>query len=184
MDTVMHPSRLILCLYAAWLVIAPSPSFAADLNLEHLDPLVGDWRGVGNGKWGTSAVDRSFARILDGAFVRSEGHSAYPRQERNPNGEIHRFIDFFSFDTSTKTLVLREFDNESFVATYALSIEESTEQRLVFDSTDLENIPAGWRARIVYQLNGPDSFQQLFYLDTNKGAFELYLTNDFIRTGD
>ena len=154
---------------------------ADDISIEWLGVLLGEWRGVGDGKWGENSAQRKYSNVLDGTFVQGHGRSVYPKQEKNPRGEIHESIDMFSFDVNRKTIVLRQFDNEAFVTTYYLIPETSSPNRLVFVSGHLENVPIGWRARVLFEFQGEDEFHEYFELDTNKGSFERYLTTRFLR---
>ncbi len=55
-----------------------------------LEQFSGQWRGVGDGKWGTSSAEKLFAFILDGKAMCRGGSSVYPVQDRNPEGELHK----------------------------------------------------------------------------------------------
>lgn len=158
-----------------------APAEADDISIEWLGVLLGEWRGVGDGKWGESSAERTYSKVLDGTFVQGRGRSVYPKQDKNPTGEIHKSIDMFSFDMNRKTIVLRQFDNEAFVTTYYLIPETSSLNRLEFESEHLENVPIGWRARVLFEFQGEDEFHEHFALDTNKGSFEHYLTTRFLR---
>ena len=162
-------------------LIAPIPAGAEDISIERLRVLLGEWRGVGDGKWGKSSAERTYSFVFDGIYVRGHGRSVYPRQDKNPSGEIHETVDMFSFDRNRNTIVLRQFDNEAFVTTYYLIPATLSPNKMEFMSEHLENVPVGWRARVLFDFKGEDEFHEYFELDTNKGSFERYLTTRFLR---
>ena len=173
--------RTIVIAFAALIGVAQLASANNQMGMERLNVLLGEWRGVGDGKWGSHAAERNYLLILDGAFIQGRGLSVYPKQEKNQDGERHSSLSLYGFDQQRQTLVKREFDNEAFVATYYLDAESSTDRRLVFVAENLENVPAGWRARVTILTIGEDEFHELFELDTAKGEFELYVTTRFLR---
>jgi hypothetical protein len=60
---------------------------------------------------------------------------------------IHEDIGFLSHDKSVQKLVLRQFHVEGFVNQYVVDRMSDDGRTIVFVSTAIENIPAGWRAR-------------------------------------
>jgi hypothetical protein len=137
-------------------------------GLERLDFLVGTWRGSSSGQPGQGRSERECARILDDRFIECRTTTTYHAQEANPKGEVHADRAIFSFDKREKNLRLRQFHGEGFVNTYA-EIEP-----LVFETTAIENIPAGWRARETFRSLSPDSWQETFELAAPGKNFEVY----------
>ncbi len=170
---------------SAFLVVAATGALPAEqIGLEDLHFLVGEWRGVGNGKWGNSSVERHYDLVLGETFIQGAGRSVYPRQDANKEGETHESLDMYSFDQQRQTVVLRQFDNEGFVTTYYRNLSTSNQALLVFESEHLENVPSGWRARVSFELKGNDEFHEYFHLDTATGTFELYNTNRFLKVSE
>lgn len=157
-------------------VPAESPS-----RLAAFQWLIGDWVGVGQGEPGTSATERHVEAFLDGRYLHVRGRSVYPKQEGNPNGEIHQQLDLWSHDLSRDVLVLRQFDNLGFVSTYVLDKAASSSERLVLVAEHLENVPRGWRARYTYRLKPPNEYHEMLELDSNGRGFEPYVSNRFLR---
>lgn len=157
---------------------------AKEIGTQPMDFLLGEWRGVGTGKWGTSAAELKYERLYEGVFIHGIGRSVYPKQKKNPSGEIHKTFDLYSFDKSLGTVVLRQFDNEGYVTTYYLNKTSSSDSRLEFVSSHLENVPSGWRARLTFEIKSDEEFVEYFELDTGKGKFENYLTNKFLRVSN
>ena len=165
-------------------IAASSALPAEQIGLDSLHFLVGEWRGVGDGKWGSSAAERQYKLVFGENFIRGHGRSVYPRQDKNREGEIHESLDMYSFDQQRQTVVLRQFDNEGFVTTYYLDLETGNPDLLIFESAQLENVPLGWKARVTFERKGTDEFHEYFHLDKATGTFERYITNRFLRISD
>ena len=171
-------------LIALLALTAPISAQLNEVTLDRLQILVGEWRGVGDGKWGNNSAERKYTWVFAKTFIHGFGRSVYPKQDRNKTGESHETLDMYSFDDQRKTIVLRQFDNESFVTTYYLNLEASTAESLVFEAEHLENVPLGWRARVTFHFKGSDEFHEHFDLDTAKGWYERYLTTRFLKVSD
>jgi hypothetical protein len=141
--------------------------------LQPLAFLIGKWQGTSEGQPGSGRVERESTRILGARFIRLQNRSVYPPQEKNPKGEEHEDVGFFSFDTARRLLVLRQFHVEGFVNQYVAD-PAPPPGRLVFTTEAIENIPAGFRARETYVSLGPDEFEEIFELAPPGKAFELY----------
>ncbi len=150
-------------------------------GLRDLQWLIGEWRGLGDGEPGRSAVERHAELALGGHFVRIEGRSVYPKQEANPKGEVHGEIDLWSYDRARQTLVLRQFDTLGFVGTYALDKASSTATKWVLLGESLENVPKGWKARYTFTLIAPNEYHEMLELDADGNGFKPYVTNRFLR---
>ena len=141
---------------------APNP-------LAALTPLIGRWTGTSEGQPGKGMVERTYARALGSRFIRVTNRSTYPPQDKNPKGETHEDEGWFSYDRARKRVVFRQFHVEGFVNQY---VEDATP--LVFVTEAIENIPAGWRARETYVIQGPDAFEEVFELAEPGQAFTVY----------
>lgn len=157
---------------------------AVQAGLEPVARLNGKWHGVGHGRWGESSAEIEFGWTLDGHFIHGRGRSVYPRQERNPDGEIHDFISFYSYDTNRGTIVLRELDNEGFASTYYLDESSSTDNELVFVAEYMENVPAGWKARLTLIFRADTEYHERFELDTDGAGYKEYLTTRYLRVSE
>jgi hypothetical protein len=143
--------------------------------------LAGEWRGIGDGKPGHSAAERRIDVVLEGRYLRVVGRSVYPKQDDNPNGEIHEEIDIWSFDKDRDALVLRQFDNLGFVTTYVWDRKASGERKVVLNAEQLENVPAGWRARYTLTFMPPDEYHEMLELATDGQALRPYVKSRFLR---
>ena len=137
--------------------------------------LLGEWDGRSEGQPGDGTVQRQYERVLGGQFIRVQNTSTYAPQPKNPKGEVHQDVGFFSLDRERKRLVLRQFHVEGFVNQY---VQQET---LVFISEAIENIPAGWRARESYRVIGPDAFEETFELAEPGKDWNLYSRTRFTR---
>lgn len=173
--------RALLSAGALLPLILARPAWSADPGLQKrlggLARLIGRWRGEGNGQPGHSTVERSYEPQLRGLFLYARNTSIYAPQDKNPRGEVHHDLGYYSFDKARKRAVLRQFHSESFVAQYVASVEALDGTELVFDSEALENIPPGYRARETYRFTGPDSFEEIFELADPGKPFEVYSHN-------
>lgn len=165
------------------LIVFPAAAAAAEpvQGLRDLQWLIGDWRGLGEGQPGRSAVERHAELALGGHFVRVEGRSVYPKQEANPKGDIHGEIDVWSYDRARQTLILRQFDTLGFVGTYVLDKSSSSAGKWVLLGESLENVPKGWKARYTFTLLAPNEYHEMLELDADGKGFKPYVTNRFLR---
>ena len=152
--------------------VGSSQTTATDL-LRPLAFLIGRWEGTSDGQPGAARVQREYTRILNSRFIRVQSQSIYQPQERNPKGETHEDLSVFSFDTTRRRAVLRQFHAEGFVNQYVADLDSQSE-KFVFTTEAIENIPPGWRARETYTLLGPDEFEEVFELAEQGKPFELY----------
>jgi hypothetical protein len=148
------------------------PSPPADA-LAPIAGLIGRWVGTAEGQPGKGTVERVYERVLGSRFIQVRNRSTYPPQEKNPKGEEHEDLGFFSFDRARKAIVFRQFHVEGFVNQYVLD-PASTAERIVFTSEAIENIPPGWRARETYVRSTPDQLEEVFELAEPGKDFEVY----------
>lgn len=138
--------------------------------------LIGQWEGTSEGQPGNGTVRRDYERVLHGKFIRVQNTSTYAPQPKNPKGEVHHDVGYFSRDGARKRLMLRQFHGEGFVNQYVQ--EPGT---LVFVSEAIENIPSGYRARETYVSLGPDVFEETFELAEPGKNWEIYSRAKFRR---
>ena len=140
--------------------------------LQPLAFLIGRWEGTSEGQPGTARVQREYVRILNSRFIRAQNESVYTPQEKNPKGEVHEDLGVFSFDSTRKRLVFRQFHKEGFVNQYVHDPAQT--DKIVFTTEAIENIPPGWRARESYVIHGTDEFEEIFELAEPGKDFEVY----------
>jgi hypothetical protein len=136
--------------------------------------LAGEWRGTASGEPGEAVVERSYAFVLQGRFLRERNLSRYAPSAANPAGEVHEHESFFSYDRARERIVLRQFHQEGFVNTYTLDPAASGAAKLVFVSEGFENFDDAWRARETYELISPEEFVETFELAPPGKPFAVY----------
>jgi hypothetical protein len=165
--------------------LAGAAAFAADAaqpdTFAPVRFLVGEWIGKAEGQAGAGTVTRSYQVVLGGRFIEERNTSNYPPQPKNEKGEIHEHRGFISYDRVRKTLMIRQFHQESFVILYAFNAAQSGTQRLVFDSEHFENFDNSWKARETYEIASSDEFVEIFELAEPGKPFEVYSRTQFRR---
>ena len=142
--------------------------------LEPLKFFVGHWQGSTLGEPGKGKGERHYEFVLRGKFISGTNKTIYPPQEKNPKGEIHEDIGYFSYDRERKVLVLRQFHVEGFVNEYVSRGNVEAGKMLAFETERIENIPPGWKARETYKIVGPDEFIEVFELAEPQKDFAIY----------
>jgi hypothetical protein len=165
---------------------APPPKPMGD----PLSAFVGQWSGVCDGEPGHGTTDRTYEYTLRGKYLLATSRTVFPPQPKNPKGETHEDVGYFSYDRSRKLLVLRQFHVEGFVNQYAEEPRGSSVANdrpgapvgaLAFVSESLENTPTGWRARERYAFESPDAFTETFELAEPGRDFVVYTQTRFAR---
>jgi len=146
-----------------------------------LKPFVGAWKGEGSGEPGNGKYERTYQFTLNKNFIEIKNKSTYPPTDKNPNGEVHEDVGFFSYDRSLKKFKLRQFHIEGFVNEFTLDSISSDHKTLVFSSYAIENIPAGWRAKETYRIINQDALEEVFELAPPAKDFEVYTKVNLIR---
>lgn len=171
---------LLLAVGVASAADAPAASAKPD-PWKPLRPLLGKWEGEAKGEPGTGTVEREYAFILKNRFIHVTNKSVYPPQEKNPKGETHEDVGFLSYDRAAKKLMLRQFHVEGFVNQFSLDSVSEDGRTIVFTTTAIENIPAGYRARETYRLISDDEFVETFELAEPGKEFATYSETHFRR---
>jgi hypothetical protein len=178
-DHEVHVKRLTSIASAILLLTALCASAAEPDGISSMAWILGDWTGKGMGEPGQSSSERHAQKVLEDRFVRVEGRSEYPRQERNPKGEVHVQTDMWGYDRARRVLTLRQFDSLGFASTYVMDKGASTASRWVLNAEQLENVPKGWRARYIYVLVSSEEYEETLELEMDGKGFKPYVTNRF-----
>jgi hypothetical protein len=136
--------------------------------------IVSIWEGTSRGSPGNGTVHREYRLVLGDRFIEVRNRSIYPKQEKNPKGEIHEDVGYVSLDRARKLFVLRQFHAEGFVNTYTAAASSASPGPIVFTTEAIENIPPGWRARETYRFEGPDDLVEVFELAEPGKDFTTY----------
>ncbi|MEK7264162.1 MAG: heme-binding beta-barrel domain-containing protein [Bacteroidota bacterium] len=146
-----------------------------------LQSFIGNWAGEGGGEPGIGAYERSYQFFFDKNFIAIKNKSTYSPTDKNPKGEVHEDIGYFSYDKNLKKFKLRQFHLEGFVTEFTLENISPDGKTLVFTTGTIENIPAGWRAKETYQLLNENEMEETFELAEPQKEFELYTKVKLVR---
>lgn len=172
--------RMLLLLLLLPLVTAAQSAPQKD-TWEHFRFFIGAWKGTGKGEPGVSALEREYKFVLNNRFINVTHKSRYEPQQRNPKGETHEDWGYISFDRVRKVFVLRQFHVEGFVTQYYAQTLTPDGKTIVFLSENLENLPAGYRARETYKIVNENEFIEIFELAPPGKEFSVYSENHFKR---
>jgi hypothetical protein len=139
-----------------------------------LAALLASGEASSDGQAGRGSVSRVHEPILKGRYIHERNRSDYPAQPANPKGEVHEHWSFLSYDKIRQNVVLRQFHVEGFVNTYRLLPRNGTAKGLVFESDQIDNLPADWKARETYEQMSQDEFTETFELAPPGKPFEVY----------
>ena len=148
---------------------------------QHFRYFIGTWQGTGKGEPGNSDLERVYELVLSNKFINVKHKSSYQPQERNPKGETHEDWGYISFDRARKVYVLRQFHVEGFVTQYYAQTLTPDGKTIVFLSENIENVPAGFRARETYKILNENEFVETFELAPPGKEFSIYSENHFKR---
>ncbi len=162
-------------------LLTPAQSAAPNDGWQHFNYFVGIWKGTGKGEPGDSAVEREYKIVLNNKFINVKHKSTYQPQAKNPKGETHEDWGYISFDRARKVYVLRQFHIEGFVTQYYAQTITPDGKTIVFLSENLENLPAGFRARETWKILNENEFIEVFELAPPGKEFSVYSENHFKR---
>ena len=130
----------------------------------YLCQLKGNWEGKVSGEPGTGKGNCSYDFFQGKKFLISKTKSVFPPQEQNIDGEVHEDIGFFSYDKNTETGHFRVFYSEGYVSDYILIDYQEENQVMVFEAIIHENLPEGFKAKIMFQLKDLTTLEEKFEL--------------------
>ena len=142
---------------------------------------LGRWQGTGTGKPGESQVEREYRFVLDEQFIQLTDRAVYEPQERNPEGEIHEEIGYFSYDKNRQRHIFREFHVEGYVNQYVLEEGDLGGQKMVLTTEAIENMLPGWQVRTTYEILGENTFRETFDLAGPGQELSCFITIEFER---
>lgn len=159
---------------------SPSPTAKADPWIP-LRAFIGQWEGESQGEPGKGKSTRTYAFTLNNRFIQETHKSVYPPQEKNPKGETHEHLSFFSYDKAAKKFMLRQFHIEGFVCHYEIESISDDRRTFVFVSGPMENFMPGWRGRETYRFLNDNEFIETFALAGPGKEFATYSETHFRR---
>jgi hypothetical protein len=177
----MRPIHTLITgiLLSSLMATAQEPT--AKPQFDAINFFVGHWRGTAHGEPGDGSGERVYEMVLRGKFLRVSNKTVYPPQKKNPKGEVHEDLGFFSYDGQRKKLVFRQFHVEGFVNEYVEQESTQDGNTLVFETERIENIPDGWRARETYKILNQDEYIEVFELAEPQKQFATYAESHWTR---
>jgi hypothetical protein len=144
--------------------------------------LLGIWEGPATGRPGTGHQVREYKLILRGRFILGTDKTRWEPTPDRPSGDLHEDLSILSFDRAAGQLVMRSCYGEGFVHEYRCVEAAADGSRLVFEANQVENGPAGMRARETIVFIEPDGLESTFELAMPGGDFEHYTHERLTRT--
>ena len=172
---------ILLLALALLPLLTPAQTVVKNDTWQNLRYFIGTWKGTGKGEPGNSDLERVYELVLNNKFINVKHKSSYQPQPRNPKGETHEDWGYLSFDRARKFYVLRQFHVEGFVTQYYAQTLTADGKSIVFLSENLENLPAGFRARETYRILNENEFVEIFELAPPGKEFSVYSENHFKR---
>jgi len=133
----------------------------------------GKWEGPTSGKPGKGTTTREYQFELNGHFLSQRDKSVY--QPEAPEGKplVHEDFGMFSYDTSLKKILWRQYHSEGMVNEYTLESVSADGKSLEFVTTQIQNLP-GFRAKKQYHIVSNDEIDETFLLAPPGKDFEVY----------
>jgi hypothetical protein len=135
--------------------------------------LVGRWEGPATGRPGAGHQVREYKPILKGHFILGTDETLWEQAAGQP-AEVHQDLSVLGVDRASGQLLMRAFYSEGLVHEYRCVDAAADGSRLVFEAGQVENGPAGMRARETLVFVGPDEVESTFELAMPGGDFEPY----------
>jgi hypothetical protein len=136
--------------------------------------LLGRWEGPASGRPGSGRQIREYTSILKGRFILGTDETRWVPTPDEPQGLVHEDLAVLGMDRAAGQLVMRSFHGEGFVHEYRCVDAGLDGSRMVFEAAQVENGPAGMRARETIVFGGPDDLESTFELAMPGGSFEPY----------
>jgi hypothetical protein len=141
---------------------------------------IGKWVGTGEGKSGESTLKREYDFKFNKKFIYCVNRALFKPTEKNKKSEIHEDFGVLSYDSIRKKHIFRQFHGEGFVNQYVAEISPDG-KAYTFASENIENLPPGWKVRLVIKIEGNDKFSERFELAGPGKDFSCLITNQFAR---
>lgn len=143
-----------------------------------LKPLIGKWKGSGEGPDGKGDYERTYQFVLNNKYIEVKNKAVYPATKEKPKGYTHEDYGIISYDKGRKKFVFRQFHSEGFVNQYVLESIAPDGGTITFVTESIENIPSGWRGRETYHVSATELTEDFQLAEPNKD-FEPYTKAQF-----
>jgi hypothetical protein len=139
--------------------------------------LPGTWEAEIDGRLGQGTGYRRYEFIFDGQFLVGRHASVRLPQELSPDGDYHRELSVYSFDSDRQTLMLRQFIVEGYVLQFTCETEPL---KFVCETEKIENGP-NMAARMTVEFESSYRFTENFELANPGEELQSYLTISWTR---
>jgi hypothetical protein len=167
-------------LIAAFCFALTSFSFSQN-KLDNIEFLVGNWQGVESDAAGDGIGFRSYTYELDENYIMVRNQSTFPKTEKKPKGEVHRDIGIFSYNSNSNEIIYRSFNVEGFTNIFILDSSNSSKDKFVFITREIENNPGNWRARVIIEKLSETEFIESFDIATDGENYSNLLSNHWYK---
>lgn len=133
-----------------------------------LKPLIGKWKGTGEGPDGKGDYERTYQFVLNNKYIEVRNKSVYPVSKEKPKGYVHEDHGYISYDKSRKKFVFRQFHSEGFVNQYVIENISPDGKTITFVTESIENIPSGWRGKETYTVTSTELSEDFQLAEPNK----------------
>lgn len=113
--------------------------------------LSGNWEGQGKNESGSLIVKAEFRLVLNQQFIESKIQYQTEPRDGKPAGPVHQDWGMLNFDLVSQKHVFRQFHSEGHVYHFLLEDASSDGKTFTFVAKVFDNVPAGWRARMIYK---------------------------------
>ena len=172
---------LTLSLSVIALAVATAEQAADQDRWRAFEYLVGSWTANESASFGEGRGERSYEFVLQDRYLLGRNHSVFPPQDGLPEGDVHDDWTMFSYDADRGTYIVRQFNSEGFVNTFALQDPSTLPQRAVFVLEASENA-SGARGSLTYERRGEDAFDEGFEVTLPGAAEAIVIRNRWTRT--
>jgi hypothetical protein len=143
------------------LIAIPIVGFSQN-KFAKIDFLIGNWQGVETGLSGDGIGFRTYSYELGKNYIMEKNQSTFPKNDKNPHGEVHRDFGVISYNSNKNEIVYRSFNIEGFTNIFVLDTTLSTETKFVFITREIENNPGNWKAKVIIEKISETEFKEFF----------------------
>lgn len=147
-----------------------------------LEKLLGEWIGEISGEPGEGSGIAKYEKTLQSKFIFYRIQVEFPPQEKNIDGEIHEDEGYFSYDKYNEQGSLRVFYVEGYVSTYHLVEFDKEKQKMTFEATEHENLPDGFRSKLLLHLESDSQLREEFRLASPGKDYNKCIINTWKKT--
>ncbi len=146
-------------------------------SIKDLDFFIGNWQGIETGVAGNGIGFRTYEYELGDNYIFVKNQSTFPRSEKKPLGEVHRDIGIFSYNSNNSKIVFRSFNVEGYTNIYEIDTAQTTKDRFVFITREIENNPGKWKAKLIFNIDSDTQFTEEFLIAMDGVNFRPFLKN-------